>query len=72
MDIGKEAAEPVEYPMPADPRKIPVEQPVPIAVPVPAEPDKVPVKQHVGVMHHEHIESFGGMGHFDNGIEVQP
>jgi hypothetical protein len=43
MDICKEADEPIEVPMPVDPRKVRREQPVPTA---PVEQPAEPVKQY--------------------------
>jgi hypothetical protein len=57
MNIGEEE-DPLEIPMPVNPRKIKRETPVPVEPAVPATP--VPAKQHV--------ESFQGW--IDAGIEV--
>jgi hypothetical protein len=44
MNIGEEQ-DPIELPMPVDPRKVKRETPAPIAVPVPTEPTREPAKE---------------------------
>jgi hypothetical protein len=59
MNIGEED-EPIEVPMPVNPRRIRRETPVPVEQPAPAQPAKVPAQQamYIGTAIHQHVESF--------------
>jgi hypothetical protein len=81
MNIGEEE-EPINLPIPVDPRTIPVEQPipapihepvhepirepVPVAVPVPAEPAKQDAVHYGAAIHQQIIEAYSDLA--DSGI----